>query len=95
MIPLVLDVELFLRAGCVFAFDDVVGFRPHAFDVAFLDQVCLEMLSAPQMICFCCSLSSMREKVGASDSYSISMAATAFRSACRSECASSRIGSSG
>ena len=38
----ILDIKLFLRSGGVFAFDDVVGFRPDAFDIALCDQKCLE-----------------------------------------------------
>ena len=35
-------VELFLRASCVFGFDDVVRVLPHGIDIAFFDQVGFE-----------------------------------------------------
>ena len=38
----VFDVELFLRAGRVLAFYDVIGFFPHGVDVAFFNQVGFE-----------------------------------------------------
>ena len=42
IIAVVFDVELLLRAGRIFAFDDVVGLFPDAVDVALFDQICFE-----------------------------------------------------
>ncbi len=44
----VFDIELFLRAGEIFALDDVRRFIPDGFDVALFNQVTLErVVSAP------------------------------------------------
>ena len=40
--PVIFDIELFLRARPVFAFDDVVSLLPYAIDIALLDRVSLE-----------------------------------------------------
>jgi hypothetical protein len=38
----VLDVKLLLRAGRVFAFHNVIGFRPNFVDLALFDQISFE-----------------------------------------------------
>ncbi len=44
----VFDVELFLRAGRVFGFDDVIRVLPDGIDVAFFDQISFEgVVGAP------------------------------------------------
>src|SRR5271166_1279431 len=46
--PIVFYIELLLRSGEVFAFDDVIGFGPDAIDVAFFDQISFEyVVGAP------------------------------------------------
>ena len=49
---IVLDVELLLRAGLVFAFDDVVGRGPHSVDVALLQKIRFEsIVFSPNDLC--------------------------------------------
>src|SRR5207247_9412682 len=49
---IVLDVELLLRSGLVFALDNVVGRGPHSVDVALLQKIRFEsIVFSPNDLC--------------------------------------------